>query len=368
MGRSLRRVDIVGQVLDNYGDVGVCWRLARRLAALGYGVSLWLDDLVRLRRLRPTIDTHRLVQALDGFTLRHWSADAAPQIEAELVIAGFGCRLPEATLAQMAAMKPPPVWINLEYLSAESWVEHSHRLPSPHPRRALVEHFYFPGFTDATGGLLRECDLLAQRAAFDAEQRSSFLAQLGVAVPSNSLLVSLFCYPSAPIESLLQVMQRGSPVLCLVPEGVTVLAPIPGERTTQGALTLQGIPFLGPDDYDRLLWSCDLNFVRGEDSAIRAQWAAQPMVWQLYPQLEQAHLLKWDAFCVLYRRSLAHESAQTWRRFADWWNGAPAGAPDWQALVQALPVLKSHARHWQQQLAQRRELAQGLIEFAREIG
>ncbi len=364
--RELRTVDIFCQVLDNYGDVGVCWRLARLLARLGLRVTLWVDDLSRLRRLRPAIDLSLAAQVLDGFFLRHWSAQAEP--EADLVICAFGCRLPESALQKMAAMTPTPVWINLEYLSAEQWVEQSHKLPSPHPRLPLVQHFYFPGFTPHTGGLLREPDLLEQRDRFDANARAQFLSQLGVTIAPDTRLVSLFCYPSAPIESLFYAMQSGPPILCLVPEGVTPLAPANGRTSTQGALTLQGIPFLDPDDYDRLLWSCDLNFVRGEDSASRAQWAAQPMVWQLYQQADRAHLPKLDAFLALYSESLDPVGVGVLRNLAHWWNGENQTTLDWPGLIASLPVLKAHARIWQQQLGSNRELATGLIEFAREIG
>jgi uncharacterized repeat protein (TIGR03837 family) len=367
MMRELRTVDIFCQVLDNYGDAGVCWRLARTMGSLGQSVTLWVDDLTRLQRLRPSVDVSRAQQALDGFTLRYWSSTTTHEPVADLVICAFGCRLPESALLRMAAMKPAPVWINLEYLSAEQWVEQSHKLPSPHPRLPLVEHFFFPGFTQHTGGLLRETNLLTKRLAFDANARMKFLSQLGVNPQTGTHLVSLFCYPTAPIASLFQEMQSGPPVLCLVPEGVTPLAPASGKTSTQGALTLQSIPFLDPDDYDRLLWSCDLNFVRGEDSASRAQWAAQPMLWQLYPQADRAHLTKLQAFLALYSESLDPVCADGLRHFSDWWNGEPVTS-DWPGLIAVLPVLKARASIWQQQLAESGELATGLIEFAREIG
>lgn len=366
--RDLGTIDIVCQVLDNYGDVGVCWRLARALALDGLDVTLWVDDLARLQRLRPSVDILRDQQSLDGFTLRRWSATVAPDPTADCVIAAFGCRLPEATLQRMAASIPAPVWINLEYLSAEDWVERSHGMPSPHPRLPLVEYFFFPGFTPHTGGLLREPDLLSQRASFDASARTAFLSNLGITVALHRTLASLFCYPSGLIEPLLSMMQNGPPMVCLVSEGVTPLAPRSGEQITRGALILQGIPFLSPDDYDRLLWSCDLNFVRGEDSASRAQWAARPMVWQLYPQPEQAHLHKLEAFMTRYRGGLDHDSAIVWSEFSRWWNADPNCTPDWQACMRALPVLKAHAGRWQQRLGSHQSLASALVEFAREIG
>lgn len=363
--RAMRSGDIFCEVIDNFGDAGVCWRLARALAAAGLRVTLWIDDLVRLQRLRPAIKVQLEVQALDGFTLRRWSADAAAG--SDLVISAFGCRLPDSTLQHMAAARPAPVWINLEYLSAERWVEDSHRLPSPHPRLPLVQHFYFPGFTPRTGGLLREAGLLDARDAFGAPQRAEWLAQLGVTVPEGARLVSLFCYPSAPVGALLQAMRDGPPVICLVPDGVTPLAPAPGQVRSDGALTLMGVPFLEPDAYDRLLWSCDLNFVRGEDSAVRAQWATQPFVWQFYAQAEDAHWDKLDAFLALYAPLLG-ASAPAVTAFWRAWNGDSAAALDWPGLLAALPALSSHGHAWRQQLSTSSDLVTGLIEFAGEIG
>ncbi len=372
--RVLRSADIFCEVIDNFGDAGVCWRLARALAQSGLRVRLWIDDLARLQRLRPAIDTTVDVQPLDGFSLRRWSgeADDLPsdhvRADGDLVISAFGCRPPDSTLQAMAAADTRPVWINLEYLSAERWVEASHRLPSPHPRLPLVQHFFFPGFTPRTGGLLKEAGLDAARDAFDASARAAFLAGLDIDVPAGALLVSLFCYPSAPVDGLLAAMRDGPPVTCLVPDGVTPLAPPPGEVRRDGALTLVGIPFLEPDQYDRLLWGCDLNFVRGEDSAVRAQWAGRPMVWQLYPQAGDAHFDKLDAFLALYQLSPNPDAATTltpcWRA----WNGDPAAVFDWQALVQTLPALADHAAAWRQHLAAQTDLTTALIEFAREIG
>ena len=364
--REMRSVDIFCEVIDNYGDAGVCWRLARALASLGLQVSLWIDDLQRLQRLRAQLDASLDSQPLDGFTVRRWAGEVMP--DADLVISAFGCRLPDASLEAMASRERAPVWINLEYLSAEAWVEGSHRLRSPHPRLPLVQHFYFPGFTPRTGGLLRESGLPAHRAGFDKVARDAFVAKLGIPAQAGATLVSLFCYPSAQVDALFDAMREGPPVVCVVPEGLTPLAPAAGETCTQGSLTLHGLRFLEPDDYDRLLWSCDLNFVRGEDSASRAQWSLQPFIWQLYPQQQGAHFDKLDAFLSLYTPELDDEMASLVRRCARAWNGDAGSTFDWQQLHAALPALKAHGLVWQKQMEEAGELASGLVEFAREIG
>ena len=392
--RSLRTADVFCEVIDNFGDAGVCWRLARALAAQGLAVTLWIDDVQRLQRLRPALDPALPGQGLDGFQLRHWRADEADAeaadaraadadaAAADLVIAAFGCRLPQAYLAGMAARAArgdAPAWINLEYLSAEDWVERSHGLPSPHPRLKLTEHFFFPGFSSGTGGLLKEAGYDEARRAFDGMQRHAFLQRLGVSVPDGLPLVSLFCYSGADVAGLFAAMAAGPPVHCVVPDGVTPLAPRAGQSRTDGALTVHGVPFVEPDDYDRLLWSCDLNFVRGEDSAVRAQWACRPLLWQLYPQDDHAHRVKLDAFLALYTAGMAPPQAELVAQAMRRWNGAPAAgtgcatgagsqAPDWTALLAALPMLRSHAGQWAAQLHAQRELASSLIEFAGKIG
>lgn len=408
--RTLQSVHVFCEVIDNFGDAGVCWRLSRALAAQGLAVTLWIDDLQRLQRLRPALDPALADrdQSIDGFCVRRWrpgagqgaaalSGSAANAGEpADLVVAAFGCRLPDAYLAAMAARPVPPVWINLEYLSAEDWVAGSHGLPSPHPRLKLTEYFYFPGFGAGTGGLLKEAGYELARLAFGATERRAFLAGLGIGTgmdiaPGKDMapgmgtgvgkdarragegvdaqpLLSLFCYPSAGIEALFAQLAHGPAVRCLVPEGVTPLAPRAGQMKVQGALTLHGLPFLEPDDYDRLLWSCDLNFVRGEDSAVRGQWARRPLMWQLYPQDDAAHRVKLDAFLALYTVGMAPELAAAYTQAMHAWNGDPAVSMDWPALLEALPALRAHAECWAGQLSSQRELARSLVEFAGKIG
>lgn len=363
--RDRPAIDLFCEVIDNYGDAGVCWRLARSLAQAGCAVTLWIDDPDRLRRLRPQIDVALETQPIDGFVLRRWCEPA--YAGADIVISAFGCRLPDDVLAAMVRQIPPPAWINLEYLSAEEWVEGSHGLPSPHPRLPLTQHFFFPGFTPRTGGLIREAGLEAARDAFGAPERKALLARLGIEVPPDALLVSLFCYPAAPLMALLAAMRSGPRVVCVVPEGVTPLAPPPGQSVTEGALTLHGLPFLEPDAYDRLLWSCDLNFVRGEDSAIRAQWARRPFLWQLYPQQEAAHLEKMQAFLGRYTEALDPGVAAELELCFRAWNGDPTATLDWPALVALLPLLQAHGAIWQRHLSSLPDLGTSLIEFASKI-
>ena len=299
------RWDIFCKVIDNFGDIGVCWRLSADLARRGHAVRLWVDDSRALEWMAPGaregrwpgIEVHAWAASQDPATLQHLPPS-------DVWVEGFGCEIaPEfiaacahSTGARGEFLTKPPVWINLEYLSAEAYVERCHALPSPvmqGPAQGWTKYFYYPGFTARTGGLLREADYLARQAAFDACARAAWLAQHGVTDWRGERLVSLFCYEPAALPGLLQgLVAAGAPTRLLVTPGRahaavqdawTTLA-WPAGQDRHGALRCHALPALTQPQFDELLWSCDLNCVRGEDSLVRAIWAGKPWLWHIYPQ------------------------------------------------------------------------------------
>lgn len=366
------RWDLFCSVVDNFGDIGVCWRLARQLAVEhGISVRLWVDDLRSAARLVPSLDIGQAAQWVDGVEVRRWEASFPVVEPGEVVLAAFACRLPEVFVEAMARRSPRPVWINLEYLSAEDWVADCHALPSPHPRLPLVEHFFFPGFEPRTGGVLREAGYAARRAAFRV---NGFRSALGLPPPApGELCVSLFSYENAGLAGLLDAWSRASrPVTCLVPEGRVVASLAPalgagrlgvGDRIQRGALTVQVLPFVEQHRYDELLWACDLNFVRGEDSFVRAQWAARPFVWHIYPQDEDAHMVKLDAFLERFGAGLDGSLHRALADFWHAWNHGQGAAEAWPAFEAALPALAEHGERWAERLEAAGELASKLVQF-----
>ncbi|MGZ8257179.1 MAG: elongation factor P maturation arginine rhamnosyltransferase EarP [Gallionella sp.] len=377
-------VDIFCTVIDNYGDIGVCWRLARLLAhEHGCAVRLWVDDLASFAKLCPTLDVGAASQMQQGVAVCHWDLMGSDSIKnkssltplnVELVIEAFACKLPDDYVVAMATMKMPPVWINLEYLSAEDWVAGCHKLPSPHPRLKLTKHFFFPGFTPQTGGLLLERDLLARRNAFqnDAHAQAEFWRNLGLQMPAaETLKVSLFAYENDALSVLFDAWANGAQaVLCLVPEGriVPQVKAYFARQTgyQKGNLQVQILPFVAQSDYDTLLWACDVNFVRGEDSCVRAQWAGKPFVWQIYPQHDDVHQLKLQAMLQVYGAGLSVAARSAIEPLWYGWNGQTV-ALDWAAFAAARAELTAHAGVWSQQLAQN-SLTVNLLDFCAEVG
>jgi uncharacterized repeat protein (TIGR03837 family) len=288
-----RRWDVFCAVVDNYGDIGVCWRLACELARRGRSVRLFVDDARALAWMAPRGQAG--VQVLDAAAL------AAPQAvyePAEVIVAAFGCALPacvlEAIRSAGARGTPRIAWIVLEYLSTEAYVARSHGLASPvlgGEAAGVRRWFFFPGVTPDTGGLLREADLVQRRAAFD---RGAWLAARGIAWRGEPL-VSLFCYEPPLLAALLgQLAGQGARLLVTAGRARAAVEAALGQGAA--APPIDWLVPLTQRDFDHLLWSADLNFVRGEDSLVRALWADAGLIWQAYPQHDDAHHAKLAAF------------------------------------------------------------------------
>jgi uncharacterized repeat protein (TIGR03837 family) len=371
--------DIFCHVVDNYGDAGVCWRLARRLTQCGGAVRLWIDDLAPLERLHPRV-TKAAIQSVEGIEIRVLRDELLATPPAEVVIEAFGCGLPGAYATAMASARPASLWIVLEYLSAESWVPAHHGLPSPHPRLDIARYFFFPGFAERTGGLLREPDLFARRDAFGTAQQRAFWASCGHPMPpENATTVSLFGYETAPLPELLDAWERSpSPMVAAVPEGrllPVVLAHLGRSKSTndrvfqRGALEVRVMPFVPQARYDELLWSCDVNFVRGEDSFVRAQWSGLPFVWQIYPQEDGSHWAKLEAFLDRYGEGATIDVRRAVNALMTSWNGGH-GRTDigfvWSAFDACKEALARHTRTWADRLASLGDLAGNLARFAED--
>ncbi len=444
--------DIFCKVIDNFGDIGICWRLAADLASRGQRVRLWVDDGSALAWMAPL--------GCDGVQVLPWSVALRPadlhSVEAappDVMIEAFGCQIAPEFLGACRALgidseKEPqrgqflpdlqahspamgqkagekwtaaallqpmlpksdrllatcariqgatdqkpihqaarPVWINLEYLSAEPYAERNHGLPSLvqcGPAAGWTKWFFYPGFSAQTGGLLREPNLAARQAAFD---RTTWLHAHGVeAVESiETTLVSLFCYEPPLLAALLHQWAKsginGKPVHLLVASGRATGAvwaawgkndlknttfnhikqPQPNEYG-RGQLSISYLPLLSQTDFDHLLWACDINFVRGEDSIVRAIWAGKPFVWQIYPQDDGVHSVKLDTFLDMLGAS--GSTPPSLREFHRRWNAPDAG------VAATRPWQTGDLTVWQQTVSGARarlmanlDLSSSLMEF-----
>ncbi|MDP1531840.1 elongation factor P maturation arginine rhamnosyltransferase EarP [Rhodoferax sp.] len=360
--------DIFCRVIDNFGDLGVCWRLACDLAGRGQVVRLWADDVSALAWMAP--------QGAPGVEVKVWTTplDMTDIKPGEVMLEAFGCTIDEAFVAEYARKIRDKgqkcAWINLEYLSAEDFSARCHGLPSPvmsGSGRGLTKHFFYPGFTTGTGGLLREPDLLARQARFD---RQAWLDDLGLPWQGERL-VSLFCYEPAGLDALLLSLASGAQPSCLLVTPGRASAAVRAELARmntldpswnqRSVLSVFYLPQLSQFDFDHLLWASDVNFVRGEDSLVRALWAGKPLVWHIYPQHDGVHAHKLATFLDWL------QAPASLRAFHRRWNGLDAPGP-------GLPDAAFEPERWQDCMAQARaklldqaDLSTQLLNFIAKI-
>ena len=355
------------RVIDNYGDIGVSLRLARRLNEAGFQVALWHDHPAALAKLLGDAPPPAAIRA------HHWQGDAAESIAAELAVAApalvietFGCDLPPAALAAVRAHRP--LWLNWEYLSAEPWAEAMHGKPSLQADGA-EKYFWLMGFSETSGGLLREAGYLKKQQAFLANPAAQAALRRRLGLPETPRrAVQCFCfgYTGAQWADWLAAWQAAGEALDVWLADRQIIHSLrqagaipeyalrePGSVWQAGAVRLIRIGFVPQAEFDAVLWLADMAIVRGEDSFVRAQLAGKPLLWHIYPQAEQAHLPKLHAFwhkaAALAPLPAAHQA------LSDDLNHAAALMPaarieNWRQLLQQLPQWRQAAEQWQGEL------------------
>jgi uncharacterized repeat protein (TIGR03837 family) len=372
------RCDLFCSVVDNFGDIGICWRLARQLQTEHqWQVTLWVDDLVSFQKICHGINPDLATQQQQQVLIQHWTA-VLPELsevdKPDLVIEALACTIPSCYLHWMASFSEKPLWLNLEYLSAEDWVHGCHALPSPHPQLPLQKYFFFPGFTPQTGGLLREQGLIDSLAMISAtaELQQQFWCGLGLADAMDyQQKISLFAYSQAAIEPWLnQLAAAEQTTLLLVPQGqlakdlIQLFSELKTGRLDKKSLSIRILDFMPQPKYDQLLACCDINFVRGEDSVIRAQWAGKPFIWQIYRQDEQAHLIKLEAFLHKYLQQASEEQKDCLKNLHMAWNLEQDISTEFALFSNFSEQIQKHNKKWQEYLIQQQDLASNLVRFA----
>ncbi|NRD73981.1 elongation factor P maturation arginine rhamnosyltransferase EarP [Shewanella sp. VB17] len=378
--------DIFCAVVDNYGDIGVSWRLAKQLV-LEYPliINLWVDDLFSFSHILPQLDPSLMTQYIDGINIHQWNTPLdIVYIPGHVIIEAFACKLPNIVIEQLNQRQDsldatPPLWLNLEYLSAETWVDECHGLPSLQTS-GLKKFFYFPGFTPKTGGLICEKALFNEREQWQShpQNKLDLFTQLGLTgIHNHDEVISVFSYETQALAALCALWQTSEhKIHLLIPKGRSLrslihLLPCPiealvsGQQIVHQSLTLHILPMTDQQGFDRLLWSCDLNIVRGEDSFLRAQWAAKPFIWHIYPQEDDYHLVKLEAFMQIYCDNLAPEIAKSWSMLNVAFNQGKQSdvKMHWHNLDSERLAILHHAQKWPNIALNNADLATRLIQF-----
>lgn len=300
------------RVIDNWGDVGVGWRLCMQLAcSFPWRVRLWIDDVAALGKL---VIAAELAAVQDAVMVEKWSDDDSVSLrlaqlaDPVMVIETFGCDLPSPVLRRMQQCQP--LWLNWEYLTAEDWAVDLQAMPSLQGN-GLAKYFWFMGIDQQSGGLLREANYLSRRNEFLQQPclQQAFKQQYGLPLEHVGQLWLIFAYTSERWAEWLSMWRGADEPITLwlagpeVADSLRAAGVIAADALQQVGdtfeleqVTMVRIPFVPQSAFDNLLWLADGAIVRGEDSFVRALWAGLPFLWHIYQQEEAVHLQKLDAY------------------------------------------------------------------------
>jgi uncharacterized repeat protein (TIGR03837 family) len=390
---SFVTIDILCKVVDNYGDIGVVYRLAKALSDLDPGLRLRLvvDDLAAFRSLAPEIDSAKDVQDFRGWTVVRWDcrwegfAREAPRY----VLECFACGRPdyfEACLFDPGLGFTAHI-INVEHLTAEAWADELHLMPSLTRSARVKKWIFMPGFTQNTGGLIidrrfREAAALWHEARAKADvlasKRRSLAEALGLGLEAGAerrYWLSVFSYERdyGPIVADIAAFGRERPVLALLASGRSQACFL---RAWEGAgrpFSVIRLPFLPQECWDEMLLACDFNIVRGEETLARAALAGRPFMWQAYLQAGAHHLVKVRAFlerlepwldarvfALLSGATLAFNERE---RDEDAWRGTESILP----LLRASEAAEGGFSAFSRELSSRGDMALHLLTFLRDL-
>lgn len=188
-------ITLLCKVVDNFGDIGVVWRLARAISDLDAACAdkastasktcrrLVVDDLTSFKNLVPSVDLTAPVQQVGGWTVLR--SDAADECRASfletpplVILECFACGRPdwlEHMLFDEGFSHTVQI-INLEYLTAEPYADEFHKLMSLTRKKSVQKVNFMPGFTPQTGGLILDNAFMNSLSASQALKADAALS------------------------------------------------------------------------------------------------------------------------------------------------------------------------------------------------
>lgn len=336
-------------VIDNFGDIGVCWRLAKELRnRLNMKVILFLDDDAALTWLAPDFANEAHIH-IKKWQENQW-ADLHNVPPATLVIETFACGLPETVKQKIKQNQS--TWLNWEYLSAEHWAVRSHAMQSLQAD-GYPKFFWQMGFVAESGGLLREASVVQRLTAPSHFRQPETIFMFGY--ENDKWLPTLKTWQQ--IDLNMEIHLFGKQILQSL-----------GKTDFSGSLKIISRPFVPQAEFDDLLAQYDLLFVRGEDSFVRAQFSGKPFFWHIYPQAKLAHLDKLDAFWDLAFGANPCAWQIAHRALSDELNGANT-LPEkeriahWQTLLQHWQDWQIWAQNWRNHLLEQSDTVSRLADW-----
>lgn len=288
---KIKTIDIFCEVIDNYGDVGVAYRLAREFQRL--------DSKKNIRLIINRLDEINLIKKSDDeIQILEYSSIDKKIETAELIIECFGCNIPEIYMEK--AYYNSKIIINLEYFSSEDWIEDFHLQESILGKGSLRKFFFMPGISQKSGGLLIDKDFIERKNKV-LQNRDFYLKKYNL--PRNfDLIGSIFSYEKdfSKLVSYLEKIEKNILLLIMSEKTQKNFIKYFDNKPKYDKIKFVKLPFYSYDKYEEILSLCDFNFVRGEDSFARALLLGKPFLWHIYPQTKNTHIIKLNSFLDKY--------------------------------------------------------------------
>ena len=282
-------MDIFCQVIDNYGDVGVAYRLAREFKRV--------YPNKKLRFVINKTEELNLIMKSNDVEVIAYKDISKIEDSADLIIETFACEIPKEYMDK--ALKNSKLIINLEYFSAEKWVDDFH-LQESFLGGNLKKYFFIPGLSEKSGGILLDNEFLERKKKVEAN-KEYYLEKFGIK-EKYDLIGSVFSYKKN-FDSLIEELKKlDKKVILLILSEKTQKNFIKyfDNGNNYDKIKFVKLPFFTYDKYEELLALCDFNLVRGEDSFVRALLLGKPFLWHIYPQDENTHIKKLESFLEKY--------------------------------------------------------------------
>lgn len=318
---ELKTLDIFCEIIDNYGDIGVVYRTAKELQKIfpESKIRVFLNRLDEFKKINSqVIDLpSQNIDGIEYITFDYLRDNANKLLTAQVIIEAFGCQIPEEYIE--IAYDNSELLINLEYLSAEDWIEDFHLQSSPLGRGKLKKVFFMPGFTEKSGGVIADSNYLEriQKVLENKEfYEKKYLSD--IEDRENKIVGTLFSYEKnfTPLLEDLKKLDKDVVILAMGEKTQDSLRKILKNFSIEdfrnslkyGKIEIRFLNFLNQEEYEELINIVDFNFVRGEDSFIRAVLTGKPYMWHIYCQEEYAHMDKIEGFLDKYRRVIENFS------------------------------------------------------------
>ena len=346
---KLDSIDIFCQVIDNYGDVGVAYRLAREFKRV--------YPNKKLRFVINQTEELNLIRKSEDIEIILYKDISKIENSADLIIESFGCEIPKKYMDK--ALKNSKLIINLEYFSAEKWVDDFH-LQESFLGGNLKKYFFIPGLSEKSGGILLDNEFLERKKKVEAN-KEYYLEKFGIK-EKYDLIGSVFSYEKN-FDSLIEELKKlGKKIILLILSEKTQKNFIKyfDNNNYYDKIKFVKLPFFTYNKYEELLALCDFNLVRGEDSFVRALLLGKPFLWHIYPQDENTHIEKLESFLEKYC-SNNKELKQTFINYN-------INKDDFSYFFKNFKEIEKYNKNYANYLIKNCDLMEKLINFIENIG